>query len=162
MTMLARIESVETVHDRRRADRHLLRLEVPGATPERTGAAVLIHDLSLSGLLIESSAELPAGAKLEIELPEAGLTRATVVWSTGRYLGCRFDTPLLPAAISAARLKNAFGGAPLFAREADSVVEDPGAPAVSEGDARRLGRLRLVGALAIAAWTLLLIPIAFI
>jgi hypothetical protein len=120
--MLAHLEQTERA-DRRYADRRLLKLQVPGATASGPGVAVLIHDLSLSGLLIETSAELAVGAELQIDLPEAGVRPATVVWSSGQYFGCAFATPLPRAALSAALLKNPIAPAVVNGREAVAVEE---------------------------------------
>ena len=65
-----------------------------------------IHDISNTGLLLESAAVLAEGQKFDVELPEVGRTRATVVWASARYYGCRFLSPVPKAAISAALLRN--------------------------------------------------------
>ena len=117
MAMLAHLQQPDT-SDRRASDRRVLRLQVPGATASGPGVAVLVHDLSLSGLLIETSAELSVGADIEIDLPEAGLRPATVVWNSGQYFGCVFATPLPRAALSAALLKNPIASSPVNPAEA--------------------------------------------
>jgi hypothetical protein len=106
MVMLAHLEQDGIERERRRSDRRVLKLRVPGARSSQVGAVVLIHDLSHSGLLIETSADVAIGENLEIELPEAGLCSAKVVWNSGRYFGCEFKSPISRGALSAALLKN--------------------------------------------------------
>jgi hypothetical protein len=43
---------------------------------------------------------------LVVELPEAGSTLAEVVWSRGGFAGCRFETPLPTAVVSATLLRS--------------------------------------------------------
>ena len=82
----------------------MLRLEA------RTGAAndsrVMIHDLAEKGMLLECDEALAVGEKLDLIIPEAGSARASIVWNSGRYYGCRFATPLSSAAVSAALLRS--------------------------------------------------------
>lgn len=154
MTMLARIEASDSNADRRRANRRVLRLQVVGMMSDRPGEDVLIHDLSASGLLIETSADLAVGARLEIELPEAGRREARVVWGDGRYFGCQFGSPVATGALSAAQLRNPV--APVaefqaaFAGSAEVPIERLPLPA----------RVQIIGALALGTWALVLIPIA--
>jgi hypothetical protein len=89
--------------DRRGAPRRRLAL---GSSLEATGEAVTIHDLSSSGMLIETAANLARGQDLEIELPHVGNVDAEVVWTSGRYFGCEFGEPLSKAAVSAALLRS--------------------------------------------------------
>jgi len=91
--------------EKRRTARRTLRLEV-GVVADAAGAArMVIHDLSPTGLLVEAEDGPPIGEKLQIELPGAGSFPAKVMWSSGRFVGCKFDQPLPQAAISAALLK---------------------------------------------------------
>src|SRR4029450_4627975 len=71
-----------------------------------TGSDVRIHDVSETGLLIETAAELAVFDDLEIELPEVGFTPALVVWTSGRFYGCQFKERISQAAISAALLRS--------------------------------------------------------
>ena len=59
-------------------------------------------------MLIETSAELAVGEPLEVDIPEAGASQAVVVWGNGRLFGCEFQTPIPPAAVSAALLRSDF------------------------------------------------------
>jgi hypothetical protein len=94
----------------RRSTRRTLRLEV-AATADGGSAALVIHDLSPTGLLVETDEVLAVGQKLSVELPEVGKFPAEAVWSSGRFVGCRFDETLPQAAISAALLRSDRPGA---------------------------------------------------
>lgn len=106
MTMLARLEAPQDFGDRRASDRRLLRLPVAGAIANDSGVDVFIHDLSRSGLLMETRTALQVGDQIEVDLPEAGNTIARVVWSTGQFFGCQFNSLIPAAALSAALLRN--------------------------------------------------------
>ena len=88
--------------DDRSAPRYSLRL---GSVVDGSDAPATIHDLSLTGLLIETSDALVTGERLLVDIPQQGLTAATVIWNSGRFFGCEFDGALPAAALSAARLR---------------------------------------------------------
>lgn len=106
MSLLAHLEPSESTGNRRSAARRTLRLQALGTTASQADADVVIHDLSLTGLLIETSAGLAAGERIDVELPGAGPTEAKVVWSSGRFFGCRFKRPIPAAALSSAILRS--------------------------------------------------------
>jgi hypothetical protein len=99
MAMLAFFEE-QPLNDRRRTVRRSLHLGLGGS-----GEPVTVHDLSLTGALIETSIPMLVGAMFEIELPQAGKVEATVVWNSGEYYGCQFELPIAPSALSAALLQ---------------------------------------------------------
>ena len=101
MPMLAHFEDLEPKDDRRRYLRRGLRL---GAGAD--GEPVTVHDLSLTGALLETSVPMLVGAIFEIELPHAGGVEATVIWNSGEFYGCQFELPISPAALSAALLQS--------------------------------------------------------
>lgn len=90
----------------RNSHRLLLQLNARGVTADGDTATVLIHNLSASGLLIETQLDLPTGRKLSVELPEVGEVSASVVWRSDRLAGCRFDEPISQAVLSATQLRN--------------------------------------------------------
>jgi hypothetical protein len=100
MAMLAFFEE-QPLNDRRRTVRRSLHLGGGSGEP------VTIHDLSLTGALIETSIPMLVGAMFEIELPQTGKVAATVVWNSGEYYGCQFDLPIAPSVLSAALLQAA-------------------------------------------------------
>lgn len=101
MPMLAHFEDLEPKDDRRRYLRRGLML---GAGTG--GEPVAVHDLSLTGALLETSVPMLVGAIFEIELPHAGGVEATVIWNSGEFYGCQFELPISPAALSAALLQS--------------------------------------------------------
>ena len=58
-----------------------------------------VADLSESGFRVESHYLMPNGAQVWLTLPGLAAIPATVAWSSGNSLGCRFDTPLHPAVL---------------------------------------------------------------
>lgn len=102
MSISARLQ-ITPAADRRGWTRRSLSLV---SSLQKTGSDVTIHDVSATGMLIETDAELDVFDDLEIELPEAGFTAAVVVWSSGRFYGCQFKVPIQQAAISAALLRS--------------------------------------------------------
>lgn len=102
MSICARLQITPTA-DRRGWTRRSLSLV---SSLQKTGSDVTIHDVSATGLLMETAAELDVFDALEIELPEAGFTAAVVVWSSGRFYGCQFKNRISQAAISAALLRS--------------------------------------------------------
>lgn len=73
--------------------RHTLRL----ATDVGFGAgksSALIHDLSESGLRVETSAKIAEGESLFVDLPFVGVREARVIWNRDRMFGCEFRAPL--------------------------------------------------------------------
>jgi len=101
MPMLAHFEDLEPKDDRRR---YLRRGLILGAGAG--GEPVTVHDLSLTGALLETSVPMLVGAIFEIELPHAGGVEATVIWNSGEFYGCQFELPISPAALSAALLQS--------------------------------------------------------
>lgn len=90
----------------RRAARRQLRLEASALTLQSQPAQVLIHNVSTSGLLIESQATLRSTESFDVLLPEVGPTTAFVVWSSANLYGCRFAEPLSTRALNALQLRS--------------------------------------------------------
>ena len=116
----------------RGAARMHMRLETLGSLDGQQGTAVIIHNLSATGMLIETTSDLDIGQRIAVTLPEAPDCTATIVWRSEALAGCRFDRPLARAALSAAQLRN-----PL-----PQDVDPAGVAADSEMLAERLLRLR--------------------
>lgn len=115
MSVRAHIEPSQQLGSRRYAARRSLKL---GSVLSETGKKIVIHDLSLTGLLIETSGELSNGDTLLVDIPERGPTPATVVWSSGCYFGCEFQLSIPVAAVSAALLQS-----PLLERANQAEIE---------------------------------------
>jgi transcriptional regulator with XRE-family HTH domain len=125
--------------DARGSARRTLSLPAQGTHDNRnaggSGIAVLIHNISETGLLLESDAGLAVGDPIGIDLPHAGESPATVMWISGRLAGCRFDTPVSSATLSAAQLRSSVTHDP-------QLDEDAAASTADEAFGQRLQRLR--------------------
>ena len=105
MALLAQIITSSESQEARSAGRRILRLHVVASTSgDETDA--LIHNLSEYGLLVETKASLFEGDTLEVDLPEAGVTAAVVVWTRSGLAGCEFQRPVPTAIVSAALLRS--------------------------------------------------------
>jgi hypothetical protein len=100
MPMVAYFEKRQPARDRRRSLRRALRLGAGAG-----GEEVTLHDLSLTGALLETSVSMLVGAIFEVELPQAGTIEASVMWNSGEFYGCQFALPISPAVLSAALLQ---------------------------------------------------------
>ena len=120
--------------DPRRSVRHTLRLEASGATADGERVAVTVHNISASGLLLETAAALDIGEAIAIDLPEAGERRAIVSWASETFYGCQFDRPLTPAELGAAQLRGKVAG--------PVQVPRPSLGALDDDFGHRLQRLR--------------------
>lgn len=161
MAISARLQ-ITPAADRRASPRHKLSL---GSSLQTTGEDVTIHDVSPTGMLVETQAELATYDHLEIELPEVGITQGLVVWSSGRFYGCQFRERLSQAAISAAQLRSppaipidllpaaatAKTDVEVTTEEADAYAAD-----VQEDRAPVSVRLRVILGSAIILWALII------
>lgn len=107
MAIAAHWELAAESSDRPREPRRNLRLEAEGALESGMAPRVVIHNVSTTGLLIESVTPLALDEKIAIDLPEAGITPAQVVWGSGDLYGCQFHAPISGAALSAVELRSA-------------------------------------------------------
>jgi hypothetical protein len=89
--------------DLRATVRRTIRLQA-NARLSRDAVEVEIRNLSDSGLLIETAAHLVIGETLYLDLPEAEMIEANVIWNRGRFFGCEFKAALSKSAMSAALL----------------------------------------------------------
>ncbi|MBL0916233.1 MAG: helix-turn-helix domain-containing protein [Sphingopyxis sp.] len=96
-----------SVASKRRSARRNAPLLVRGTTRSGDAIELLIHNISESGILVESEAPLAIDERIEIELPHAGPVQARMVWKSGELFGCQFDAPISPATLSAAQLQSA-------------------------------------------------------
>ncbi len=122
-----------------RPQRRRLMLETAGATAAAGETPVTVHNVSESGMLLETAAPLAPNEVIEVDLPQAGVQSARVVWSDGAFHGCRFDQALSAAALSAIELRSL---PPL-----DPLSDSDG----EETFASRLRRLRKAKGLTLAA-----------
>ena len=110
MPMCAMIEKKRTSENERGTPRLHMRLGAPGSVEGSGSALVVIHNLSATGMLIETASDLAIGQRIMVALPEAPDCAATVVWRSEALAGCRFDRPLSHAMLSAAQLRNPLPG----------------------------------------------------
>lgn len=89
-----------------RAQRRRLLLETAGESANGELGAVRIHNVSATGMLLETDVPLAPDETIEVDLPEAGLQAASVKWSDGTYHGCRFAQPISAATLSAIELRS--------------------------------------------------------
>ena len=113
MSLSARFEELAGQTERRGGDRRALRLTVDANLSGSPDLAVRVHDLSESGILIETPERLVPGRKFEVLLPLTGPVDAVVVWNSGRYYGCQFSRSVPSAVVSAALLKGESKAIPL-------------------------------------------------
>jgi transcriptional regulator with XRE-family HTH domain len=104
MAILAQLDESTATAGRPREPRRKLRLEAQGALPSGAAPRIVVHDISLTGLLIESPVAISIDERLSIELPQAGDTWAKVIWASGRFFGCQFDAPVSAGVLSAVQL----------------------------------------------------------
>jgi hypothetical protein len=102
MALQARL-AASKAGNRRSSPRRTLHLQ---STLADGGEEVVIHDISHTGLLLETTALLTERQALDVELPEVGIVQANVIWRSSRFVGCRFASPVSQAAVSAALLRN--------------------------------------------------------
>lgn len=124
-----------------RTVRRKLRLNAKGARSAGADIHVLIHNISLSGMLIECEASLAVDDQIEVDLPHAGAVATIIVWVSGKLFGCQFAQPISAAALSAAQLRSEAVG-----DSAEPVLANPTATAIESLDVRfgaNLKRLRV-------------------
>ncbi|MDC8755347.1 helix-turn-helix domain-containing protein [Erythrobacter sp. sf7] len=132
MAIRAHLDQSVARESQRSAHRRSLRLETSGALPGSGESNVVIHNISATGLLIETGLEVAVGEELAIDLPAAGQVFARIIWRSDRLYGCAFSQPLNAGALAAAQLK----GLPV------SEVTQPARPTPMANPAETLG-LRL-------------------
>lgn len=135
MAVPAYLQNASSTTEKRRAARRALRLQVAGERIDGSATRVLIHNISQTGLLIESDHPLESGEEIAFELPHGGAARATVVWDGGRFFGCRFEKEISAATLSAVELRS-------DSEPADD-QEQPDPATEAERFAERLQRLRI-------------------
>jgi transcriptional regulator with XRE-family HTH domain len=113
MAIKAHIDQPAPGQAQRNGFRHALRLETSGTLPGGIDANVTVHNISISGLLLETGVDLEAGETLTLDLPEAGAVEARIVWRSQQLYGCAFAEPLTHAAIAAAQLQGLPIGEPV-------------------------------------------------
>ncbi|MBV1687366.1 PilZ domain-containing protein [Novosphingobium sp. G106] len=121
---------------------------------------VMIHNLSMTGLLFETALALEFGDRIEVELPEAGPTQAEIVWCSDSFFGCEFASPIAAAAVSASRLRSPYLQDAVEMRQASA--ESVPLAAVVPGGLTPLQKALVIGGAAAACWVPLIVAVAYI
>ncbi|MBR2173598.1 helix-turn-helix domain-containing protein [Sphingopyxis sp.] len=127
MVISAYLQTPVGASSKRRSARRQLQLEVRGTDASDAAIDVKIHNISLSGMLIECSADLNVDDQFDVHLPQAGTVLTRVIWSSERLYGCQFEKPITPAALSAAQLQSSAVGEdpPAVGKSARDHAADP-------------------------------------
>ncbi|MGR4893577.1 helix-turn-helix domain-containing protein [Sphingopyxis sp. LARHCG72] len=91
---------------KRRTERGKLQLEVQGVHAADASLVVKIHNISLTGMLIECDAQLTVDDQINVDLPHVGSVATRLIWASEKLFGCQFEVPILPAALSAVQLQS--------------------------------------------------------
>src|SRR3546814_17779429 len=93
MAMTVYLNEVPRSAGKGRASRRQLRLPLHGS--KATGAEIeaLVHNISTTGMPVESGAPLEHGEAIEVNLPHSGTTAQKVIWNTGRLARATFKMP---------------------------------------------------------------------
>jgi hypothetical protein len=155
MSVLAHIDARPEQRGRT-AVRRKLRVVAQGSRSLQPSTPVVIHDLSETGVLIETEAELLVGEQLDVRLPESGARAAKVVWNSGRYFGCQFRHPVSRAAVSAALLRSPPAERPMAS---DALQLEPAQGLAAQNSYAKQAwpfrdKLRLIVALTLGFWIL--------
>jgi transcriptional regulator with XRE-family HTH domain len=145
MAIKAHLELAAAGDSQRAAPRRTLRLEASGLAPDGEETNVTIHNISAAGLLIETALDLAVSEQLALDLPEAGVVTAAVIWRSERLYGCAFEQALGPAALAAVQLQGFTPGITAPPRPVVTPALNPG-----EGLGARLNRLRREAGLTLA------------
>ncbi|WP_296722644.1 helix-turn-helix domain-containing protein [Erythrobacter sp.] len=105
MAIKAHLDPTAPGEGQRATPRRDLRLEASGMLPDGDEANVTVHNISATGLLLETGLDLATGEQLVLDLPEAGLVEAAIMWRSEQLYGCAFATPLGAGALAAAQLQ---------------------------------------------------------
>ncbi len=136
MAMTVYLNDTPRAAGKGRASRRQLRLPLHGSKASGTEIEAFVHNISATGMLVESEAALDVGEVIEVNLPHSGKTAAKIIWTSARLAGCQFDMPISPATLSAAQLRS-------VVVEPDAVPTEAGVPTSVETFGGRLQRLRV-------------------
>lgn len=85
-----------------RANRRSLSADATVRDSRRTPNDALVHNLSVTGCLVATDAELTLGGSLFVGIPGIGVMPAHVTRIDGRLYGCAFKTPISQTMVDAA------------------------------------------------------------
>jgi hypothetical protein len=87
----------DELDDDRGAERHRIRLGAVRAGIATESYDLTVHDVSASGILLETDQDLSAGLRIEVEFSESLSRQARVVWASNQFYGAKFIVGLSPA-----------------------------------------------------------------
>lgn len=102
---LARISVTPASGERRHAQRRTLSLGTL-ASSDPASWRVVVHNLSETGLRMQTGMLLHIGDTIEVELPETESVIARVIWADDTTYGCEFLSPISKGGVSAALLRS--------------------------------------------------------
>lgn len=160
MALEARKALIESRTDNRGRLRRRLHLELGVEEPGSLSTPATVHNISETGLLLETGSGLEPGERIDVNLPHAGFCTATVMWASDRLAGCQFDGILSSAALSAARLRGSFtslspGRLPHSALVEEDRQQELGVPAPDELPTR--AKAGIIIALALLSWAFVIV-----
>jgi len=101
----AYLHTINTELGTRGHPRRNLQLETIGTLRSGENANVTVHNVSCSGLLLQTNVDLVDNETLTVELPQFGPIQARVAWCSAPLFGCQFDHPINDSVLSAMQLK---------------------------------------------------------
>lgn len=107
MKLRARLIDLPEGVDRRGTERRVLRFDFAISAGDK-GIEASAHDLSTTGLRIETDGILAVGDELLVELPDIPPIEARVVWQDGRMYGCEFLSDIPKRTIGAVVMQSPF------------------------------------------------------
>jgi PilZ domain len=168
MAIAASFQTVEEdPQGRRHWPRKRLRLSV-AADVAGQGGNVLVHDISVSGLLLEAQTALTIGEFFTVELLHDYTASAKVIWSSGNFHGCEFTRQISPGTVSAALLQSPppetttpspIPASPPVPRQVSAANHDP-ADEPGRGSLSTSARIQIVITITLALWSLIFLTIA--
>lgn len=99
------VESDGIGGEARSRERKTLRLSAPNVSAAGDQPQLVVHELSDTGLLLESSLPLETGEQLDLITADQETKQVRIVWACGHYFGCEFEAAGAAAEVRSARPK---------------------------------------------------------
>ncbi|MBE9171415.1 PilZ domain-containing protein [Pleurocapsales cyanobacterium LEGE 06147] len=87
----------DQLDDDRGHERHRIRLGSVRAGIATKSYDLTVHDVSASGILLETDQNLSAGLRIAVEFSESLRRQARIVWASNQFYGAKFTVDLSPA-----------------------------------------------------------------
>jgi transcriptional regulator with XRE-family HTH domain len=138
MSIEAHLEEPCLVGENHLGPKRKLHLDAPEERSSGNAMNAVVHDLSEAGLLLQTSAQLSVGERIEVVLPHAS-QEASVAWGINDFFACRFERRTGRAAPGGARRRN---GEQLASPAPGDLAKPGNEAAGEEAFGTRLRRLR--------------------